>query len=128
MNEVEFITKLAYRFKAVILYEPLVYRRLHDSNYINDTWEQSYYEGEHLIIEYKNNKQLPSAIANDALFRLNINFGESCLERRKNVKGIGKFLKAWSHKPASIIPLKKSAKSIVRFLFPANKSAVACSI
>ena len=31
-SDIDFITKLASRFKAVILYEPLLYRRLHDTN------------------------------------------------------------------------------------------------
>jgi glycosyltransferase involved in cell wall biosynthesis len=108
-SDFDFIVSLAKRFKAVILYEPLVFRRLHDENYISSTWEKSYYEGEAMI--RKNKDELPAKIYNDALFRLYTNFGESCLRHKESGKAVGKFLTAWKYKPLSLIPFKKTVKA-----------------
>jgi glycosyltransferase involved in cell wall biosynthesis len=113
-SDVEFIVRLAFNFKAVILYEPLVYRRLHDENYINDSWEKSYYEGIGIIKLYE--KNLEPFIAEEALYKLYINFGESCLEHKEKGKAIQKFLIAWNNKPMSIVPLKKIAKAMLRYI------------
>lgn len=112
-SDVEFLLDLAIHFNAVILYEPLLYRRLHDESFSASNWEKGYEEGIEVTLKYRNNKKLLRAIANDALFRLYINFGESCYVREKRTKAIGKFLKAWSYKPFSIVPLKKTIKVIL---------------
>ncbi len=39
-SDIDFITKLASRFKAVVLYEPLLYRRLHNTNDSGINWIQ----------------------------------------------------------------------------------------
>jgi len=115
-SDADFIIRLSLHFKAVMLYEPLVYRRLHSENYINDTWIKSYYEGVEIIKDYQ--PHLPGKIAKDALFRLYINFGESHLKRRQITAAVGKFFRAWRHKPNSIVPLKKSAKAFLQLLRP----------
>jgi glycosyltransferase involved in cell wall biosynthesis len=111
-SDFNFIVSLAKKFKAVILYEPLVFRRLHDDNYIKSTWEKSYYEGEAIIRE--NKTDLPVAIYNDAMFRLYTNFGERCLQHNEKTKAIAKFLTAWQYKPFSFIPPKKTIKALSR--------------
>ena len=116
-SDVDFIISLAYHFNAILLYEPLVYRRLHQSNYINSTWVKSIHEGIDIIEEYKSKKLLPSPVAKNALFRLYINFGEKYLLYKDPKKAIGKFFKAWQNKPFSIIPYKKMAKTIFHYLF-----------
>lgn len=113
-SDMDFILNLAWHFKAVILYEPLLYRRLHDSNVSSAGWEKGYEEGVALIHTYKN--ILPSKIARDALFRLYINFGEDYLLNKERRKAINKFLKAWKNKPFSIIPVRKTGKAIVHYL------------
>ena len=111
-SDIDFILSLAFHFKAVILYEPLLYRRLHDSNDSNANWLKGYNKGIELIQSYK--KDLPPDIARDALFRLYINFGEDCLLYRERKKAIRYFFNAWKNKPYSIVPLKKTGKAIIR--------------
>ena len=112
-SDFDFIVSLARNFKGLILYEPLVFRRLHDENYINTTWEKSYDEGKAII--HENKMFLSRRVYNNALFRLYINFGETCLRYKQKQKALNNFLKAWQYKPFGIIPLKKAAKAILQF-------------
>ena len=113
-SDFDFIVSLARNFKAVIIYEPLVFRRLHDENYITSTWEKSYNEGRAILNE--NKSLLPVATYNDAMFRLHTNFGETCLRYKKKKKALNNFFKAWKYKPISIIPVKKALKTLFYFL------------
>lgn len=110
-SDIDIIISLSKNFRAVILYEPLVYRRLHDTNYISSNWRKSYHEGAEIITRYK--EDLSAQIFNDALFRLYINFGEDCLLRKEKKLAILCFLKAWKHKPLSLYPVKKMAKTLM---------------
>jgi glycosyltransferase involved in cell wall biosynthesis len=114
-SDVEFLLGLALRFKAVILYEPLLHRRLHDTGFSIMNWKRGYEEGIHVITKYRDSKQLPVEIAADSLFRLYINFGEKYIGFRERVKATGCFFKAWREKPFSIVPLKKSAKAALSY-------------
>ena len=111
-SKMDLILKLSKNFKAVILYEPLLYRRLHDSNVSSLAWEKGYKDGVALIQFYKNN--LPPEIASDALYRLYMNFGEDCLLHKERKKAMINFLNGWRNKPASIVPLKKIGKAILK--------------
>jgi len=111
-SDVDFILVLARHFKAVILFEPLLYRRLHDANDSNTNWEKGYDEGIRLIRLYKN--ELPANVSRDAFFRLYMNFGEDCLLHKERRKAMINFLNGWRNKPASIIPLKKIGKTILK--------------
>lgn len=117
-SDLEFILNLAYHFKAVILYEPLLYRRIHDTNYVHSNWEKSYYEGIEIIRSYKKISG-PKKIR-DALFRLYINFGEDCLLYKERRKAVNFFFTAWKNKPFSFIPLKKIAKAILHYFEKIN--------
>ena len=110
--DVDFILALARRFKAAILFEPLLYRRLHDTNDSNSNWEKGYDEGIRLIRSYE--KELPVAITKQALFRLYMNFGEDYLLHREKAKAMQQFFIAWKNKPFSFIPVKKIGKAILR--------------
>lgn len=110
-SDVDFILNLAMHFKGIILYEPLLYRRLHDSNTSSATWEIGYQNGITLIHSYRN--IIPKAIAIAALFRLYINFGEDYISHKKTKKAITQFFKAWKNKPLSIVPFKKSGKALL---------------
>jgi len=114
-SDVEFILGLALEFKAVILYEPLLYRRLHDTGYSIMNWEKGYYEGIHVIRLFRHKGKLPAKMARDALFRLYIHSGEEFANFKKPGKAISNFLKAWMNKPFSIIPAKKTGKLILRY-------------
>ena len=110
--DVEFILNLSRHFKAVILFEPLLYRRLHNANDSNANWEIGYNEGIRLIRLFK--KELPSTVFRDAFFRLYMNFGEDCLLHKKRKKALLNFFNGWKNKPASIVPLKKIGKAILK--------------
>lgn len=112
-SDVEFLLDLAWHFKAVILYEPLLYRRLHDDSYSHINWKKGYDEGIYVINTYKNKKMLPVKAAKDALFRLYIDYGEKYLLYKKRRKAVSNFFKAWANKPFSIVPLKKTGKAIL---------------
>jgi glycosyltransferase involved in cell wall biosynthesis len=113
MNDADFIALLALHLKAIILFEPLVYRRLHQSNYIHEAWEKSYGEGIDLVQSYRKKGDLPPAVARKSLYQLYINFGEACLRHRQNKKAVRKFFHAWLCQPAGIVPLKKMAKAVL---------------
>ena len=112
-SDIDFIINLALSFKGIILYEPLVYRRIHESNYIIDTWDKSCREGIEIILEYE--AKLPRGVARDALFKAYIQWGEKCLDHHQHSKARKHFIKAWQYKPTSIVPFKKVAKTF----FPA---------
>jgi glycosyltransferase involved in cell wall biosynthesis len=109
--DVEFVLKLAKNFKGVILYEPLVFRRIHDANDSDSNWMERHFQGIKLIRSYK--KDLPANILADALFRSHINFGEKCLRYNKKREAISSFLNAWKQNPFSIVPPRKIAKAII---------------
>ncbi len=109
----EFIFRIAYHFNAVILYEPLVYHRLHDTSYTSLNWITSHKEGIYTIQSYKNKKMLPSGVAREVLFRSYIHFGEKCLGHKERRKSIDSFFNAWKQRPFSIIPFKKTMKVIL---------------
>jgi glycosyltransferase involved in cell wall biosynthesis len=109
--DVDFILNLARHFKGVILYEPLLYRRLHDSNISKTGWEKGYSEGIELIRSYKD--IIPPELARNALFKLYMNFGEDCLTHNERRKAIRNFLAGWKIRPFSIVPFKKIGKAIL---------------
>lgn len=111
--DVDFILNLAGHFKGVILYEPLLYRRLHETNDSGAKWEKGYEEGVAMIQSYKN--ILPPKITRNSLFRLYINFGEDCLLHTKRKEAIKNFFRAWKNKPFSIIPFKKIVKAVLYY-------------
>ncbi len=115
-SDVEFLLGLALHYKAVILYEPLLYRRLHDESASSSNWEKGYHEGLETISRYKKSRNLPAALAKDSLFRLYIHFGEDYLKHKERLKAIRHFLKAWKYKPLSIVPIKKTGKAMLNYL------------
>lgn len=112
-SDVHFVLGLALNFKAVILYEPLLYRRLHEESTTSMNWERGYREGIVMINRHKNKKNLPPQVAKEALFRLYLHSGEKYLQRRQKLPAIKCFLNAWKNKPFSIIPIKKTGKAIL---------------
>lgn len=111
--DIEFIIQLAAHFKAVLLYEPLVFRRLHTTNHSAANWEKSFQEGIKLYKYYKNETLVPAPIAHDALFKIHIRFGEAYLKNKKQGKAILQHIKAWKYHPFSIIPFKKISKVLL---------------
>ena len=112
--DTNFIISLAARYKGIILYEPLFFRRLHNTNYTTMNWEKFHYEGFELIRSYKDS--LPPQVFRDALFRSHINLGEKYLKRKEKGKAVQQFFSAWNKKPFTIIPLRKIAKTMLFLL------------
>jgi len=108
-SDADFILNLAYHYKAVILFEPLFFRRLHDENDSTKEWEAGYEKGIAMANAYR--KMLPRGLAGKVLLKLHINSGEKYLAHGKIKKAISHFFKAWVSNPFSIIPLKKIAKT-----------------
>jgi glycosyltransferase involved in cell wall biosynthesis len=111
-GDFDFMARLARDFKGVILYEPLMYRRLHDANHTTLNWEKSHEDGITAISTYLYDKKLPPNTVSNILFLSHIHFGEECLANKKRRKAIKSFFKAWANKPFSIVPLKKTGKAI----------------
>lgn len=107
-SDVDFLLQLALHYPALIVYEPLLHRRLHPASFSTNNWVKGYEEGVDMIRRYRDRKQLPRVDASDALFRLFINFGESYYARRRRIKAIACFCRAWLFRPYSLVPLKKS--------------------
>lgn len=114
-SDADFIINLARHFKGIVLYEPLLYRRIHENNYIHSTWVKSYVEGIALIQSYSKDSSLPEGVVRDAIFRTYINFGEEHLGYKERRKAVYKFLKAWMYKPFSIVPFKKTGKLVLSY-------------
>ncbi len=112
--DVEFILSLAKNFKAVVLYEPLFFRRIHDANDSDSNWIKRHYEGIEMILSYKDS--LPGNVVADTLFRSNINFGEKCLRHNMRKQAINSFVSALKQKPFNIMAYKKVAKAIIFYL------------
>ena len=114
-SDFEFIISLAWHFLSVILYEPLVYRRIHKQNYSPPNWEKTMWDGIKII--EKNRSRLPSKIARNSLFRIHIDFGEKYLQRKQYRPALKQFKQAWLKQPLSFIPAKKKmAKTLLRSL------------
>ena len=109
----EFIYRLAYHYDAVILYEPLLYHRIHSNSHTSLNWEKCHYDGIEVFKSYRKKKMLPKTLAKSILFRSYLNFGEKNLQLGKKEKAIRSFLSAYKEKPLNILPLKKIAKVIL---------------
>jgi glycosyltransferase involved in cell wall biosynthesis len=111
-SDVDCIIALAYKYAGLILYEPLIYRRLHDSNHSDWSSDKNYDEGISLL--QRNESRLPVSVYNHALFRLHINLGEKFFRQGIRRKAVESFVTAWKYSPFSIIPLRKVAKVFLR--------------
>lgn len=119
-SDIDFILKLASQFKAVILYEPLLFRRLHATNDSGANWIKGYEQGIAMIRTYKD--RLPRKIAREAFFKLYINFGEDCSLHNEKVMAAKKYFVAWGNKPFSLVPLKKTVKVFLKPLLFRSES------
>jgi glycosyltransferase involved in cell wall biosynthesis len=111
-SDVDCIIALAFDYPGLILYEPLVYRRLHDSNH--SAWSSDKNHDEGITLIRQNEKRLPASVYNQALFRLHINSGEKYIRQGIRKKAVKNFVTAWKYSPFSIIPLRKLAKAFLK--------------
>jgi glycosyltransferase involved in cell wall biosynthesis len=115
-NDYEFIGNLIYCFDAAIVHEPLLLRRLHNTNSIDVYSDELAEEYVDAILSFKAKRMLPVIIANDLVFVANINHGNIYFQNRKWANAIVDYWQAWKVKPFSIIPLKKITKTFVHYL------------
>lgn len=115
-NDYEFIGKLCYHFDAAILHEPLLLRRLHQTNSINiysDELAQEYMEAVRL---FRKEKMIQASLANQLLYTTAINTGNVYLLQKQWRKAINIYLAGWQYKPFSMVPLKKLLKTILHLV------------
>lgn len=108
-----FIAKLASRFTAVILHEPLLFRRLHEMNSSTHYWEECQQEGIAMIRHYSATKELPRSLARQALFRSYVHAGEKYLRQGRRTDAIRHFLLACNQRPMSLVAWKKLVKGFL---------------
>lgn len=111
-TDYSFIGKLAYYFKALIMYEPLLLRRLHDSNNVNTNWALDYAEYQDTIKTFIKDGWLSMSDVSDKLFLSYINLGEKYLSVADRQAALNSYLKSWKYRPLSIIPAKKLIKAL----------------
>lgn len=113
-NDVDFILRLTRNFNGLLLYQPLFFRRLHDNNYSEVNWKYNYQKGIGAIKSFGNGVE--KQLVKEAFFKLYINFGEDCLMNKESKNAMRNFFRAWTNKPLSIIPFKKTGKAMLQYL------------
>lgn len=119
-TDFSFHSKLAYHSKAVVIYTPLFLRRVHPANSSDMNWFYDYAENIDAIVYSRKMRYVDEHTANQALFIVYCNMGETYLSKDMWRKAMESFFIAWKFKPRSIIPVKKSIKAIflsIRSLF-----------
>lgn len=116
-TDFSFIGNLAYYFKAVILYEPLLMRRLHPGNYTSLSWFDDFQEYIDTITRYEKEKKISRNLRDMLLFRCFIYRGEKSLSLKKWKLAYRSFLAAWVIKPWSLTPVTKLTKTSLNALF-----------
>ena len=111
-TDFSFIARLAYHYKAVVFYEPMLYRRLHHSNNIGTNWAADFEEYQETIKRFIADGWIDHNTVRQTLFLSYINLGEKFVAIRDKQRAIKNYLKAWEYKPFSIIPAKKLVKTL----------------
>jgi glycosyltransferase involved in cell wall biosynthesis len=117
-SDFDFLAKIAFNFKGILLYEPLLYRRIHATNHssIDSFHMQQYYLT--TLISYGKKKMLPYRIVKQTIFKAYVHLGEWCLLHGKWLKALKYFTISWRYNQLTITPLKKNIKAI---LYPFKK-------
>mgnify|MGYP001028191150 FL=1 len=113
-TDYSFITNLAQQYKGVILYEVLLQRRIHPVANTKMNWVADYEEHIETIIRYKQAHKLDPVLASKILFITHINLGEEYLSRGMKKEARPAFRASWQYNKLSVVPFKKTAKSIVK--------------
>ena len=115
-NDYRFIGNLVYHFEAAIINEPLLLRRLHQNNSVDVYSEELADEYVEAVIAFKKAKMVSASLGNKLVFITKINSGNIYLECNQWHKSLKNYWAAWLIKPASIIPVKKMAKTILKYM------------
>lgn len=112
-TDYSFIANIAYHHDAVILYEPLLKRRIHDQNYSNKNWEHDFYEQIETLTLYKKQGKISRQMAAGCLFVPYLHFGMSYANIKEWRKAFKYIYIAWTKKPGSIMPFKKIVRTVL---------------
>ncbi len=112
-TDFSFITNLAQQYKGVIIYDLLLQRRARAAGSSNAKLMADYEEHIETINRYKQEHKLDAAFANHILFDLHIKWGEEYLTRNLKKESRKVFRHAWQYNKMSVVPFKKTLKSIV---------------
>jgi glycosyltransferase involved in cell wall biosynthesis len=112
-TDYSFIAQLCYHFYAVVIYEPLFFRRLHPGNNFNSIngFEDHLEHIETLNLFIKNGSLDPKLVQH-SLFVAYIHSGDVLVKNRLRKRSLHLYIKAWEYKPFSIIPMKRIIKCI----------------
>ncbi len=113
-TDYSFITNLASKHKGVVIYTPLLKRRLHEGNNTNFNWVADYDEHIETIQRYKHDGRLSAAFANHVMFVVSISKGIGYMKYRQPQQARMAFIQSWQYNKMSIIPLKKIIRSYVK--------------
>lgn len=109
-TDYSFMGLLAYYYEAVVIYEPMLHRRVHAGNSVNKSWAEDFEEYQESVHQYLGNGWISLAAVREPLFLSYINLGEKFATMQNKPNAIKNYLKAWKYKPLSFIPAKKLAK------------------
>ena len=106
-----FILTLASKYEGVVLYDPLLGRRLHAENITNQNWELGYTEYIDITNDFRKKGLISGSLANEALVKTYINYGEKCVKFGQRKKARKIFLEAIWKNPLNINLYKKLFKT-----------------
>jgi len=112
-TDYSFIGELSFHFQAVILYEPLFYRRLHGGNNFNTNSYEDYEEYFETINAFIKTGKLLHEDIRLAMYKSHIHAGDALVLNHKK-KSLQHYLTAWKYCPFSFTPMKRIIKMYLR--------------
>ncbi len=111
-TDYSFIGRLAFDRKGVMIYEPLLYRRLHATNNTGTNWALDFKEYQDTIKRYIAEGKIAKGKVAHSLYLSYINLGEKYLKNRYRRKAIYSYLQGWIYEPFNLITFKKIIKAV----------------
>ena len=112
-TDYSFIGRLAYECMGAILYEPLLYRRLHATNNTGTNWALDFKEYQNTVKSYVSEGKIAKEKVAHSLYLSYINLGEKYLKNGHRAKAIRSYLQGWIYKPFNLITFKKVIKALL---------------
>lgn len=113
-TDFSFITNLASKYIGIVIYIPLLKRRLHGGNNTTFNWVADYDEHIETIQRYKHDGRLSHAFANRVMFVVSISKGIGYMKYGQPQLARKAFIQSWQYNKMSIIPFKKIIRSYVK--------------
>lgn len=112
-TDFSFIGKLCYHFNGLVIYQQLLYRRIHTENHSTTNWEKDYTHYFKTMHHFINLKMLDEKLGKEILYKPYLKFGEHYLSINNKSKALHNFYKAWKIKRTSLPAIKKIIKAII---------------